>query len=415
MRDLLDFYKLESQKCPDFPQLSALKTAAFADLETLGFPTRHDEAWKYTKTDQFTKQHFNLAMHASEPLTADVPFDVFFCDMTRGLMDSAEALPRGVIIQTWQDALLRHAEKIAPYLGRILKHTHGFHAQNTAMLRDGLFIYIPEHIILEKPLFLSQLQKDNQEARYIRHLIVMEPGSQATIIEDYQGEEGISYFTNTMTEVYLKAHASLGHYKMQRESRRAYHVGEVAVQQEASSHFESHSLSLGGQWVRSDTSITFIEPKASCFMNGIYITQDQQHVDHHTRVLHDVPHCTSEQDYKGMLYGRSRAVFNGIVVVAKDAQQTEAHQQNKNLLLSPDAEIDTKPQLEIDADDVTCTHGATVGCLDEEALFYLEARGIPKPEAQDYLVQAFVAMNLKKINFNPLSLWMSQLIRQHLV
>lgn len=406
MSDLLDFYMAEGQRLTvDLPQISALRTSALADFSRLGFPTRHDEDWKYTATDAFIKHRYHAlpgAKNASDRHKNDLPIAVI------------KQLPPGVIVLSWAEALVLHAAKIKPYLGQIATHTHGFLAQNTAMLRDGLFIYLPQGVCLDEPLLLSHWQETAYQASYIRTLIVAESGSQATVIEDYQGDANTPYFTNTLTEVHLGAGAHLKHYKIQRESPLAYHVGELAVRQTQSSQLDSHSLSLGGKWVRSDTTITLAEPHASCLMNGIYATAGDQHVDHHTVVKHDVPDCTSDQDYKGMVTGHSRAVFNGKVVVAVDAQHTEAKQQNKNLLLSSHAEIDTKPQLEIFADDVVCTHGATVGQLDEEALFYLGTRGIPPLEASRYLVQAFVTDNLNNMASEPLARWMGALLTQHL-
>jgi Fe-S cluster assembly protein SufD len=248
----------------------------------------------------------------------------------------------------------------------------------------------------------------------MRNLIIAEAGSSASIIEDYQGDLNTRYFTNTITEVSLAADAKITHYKIQRESKLAYHIGHIAVKQAANSQFESHSFSIGGKLVRSDITIGLHESGAHCLMNGVYAPADMQHMDHHTVVTHEVPSCSSEQDYKGILSGQSRAVFNGQVIVVKDAQHTVAKQQNKNLLLSANAEIDTKPQLDIFADDVVCTHGATVGQLDEEALFYLAARGIGRVEANRYLVQAFASENLKKFANIELADWLSTLLNQQL-
>ena len=416
MSDLLDFYTVEGQRLSeDLPQISSLKARALADFTRLGFPTRRDEDWKYTATDAFAKQYFKSMpeiKNTAQKMQHDLPIDVLKLDVLK--LDALKQLPPGVIVLSWADALMTHADKIKPYLGEIAKHTHGYQAQNTAMLRDGLFIYIPQGVCLHEPLLLPYWQVGNNQAHYIRTLIVAEPGSKAVIIEDYQGDAASAYFTNTLTEIQVGATAQITHYKIQRESLLAYHVGELAVRQAQGSCFESHSLSLGGKWVRSDIAITLAQPRAKCLMNGIYATTQDQHVDHHTVVWHDVPDCSSDQDYKGMIAGHSRAVFNGKVVVAVDAQHTEAKQQNKNLLLSASAEIDTKPQLEIFADDVICTHGATVGQLDEEALFYLATRGIPPLEASRYLVQAFVTDNLKKMGSEPLARWMGALLTQHL-
>jgi Fe-S cluster assembly protein SufD len=282
------------------------------------------------------------------------------------------------------------------------------------MIHCGVFIYIPQRVRIEEPIALSHLQNQMNQAIHLRHLIIAEAGSQATIIEDYTGVEGCSYLTNTVTEVCLGGSAHLTHYKIQRESKAAFHIGHLSVQQGAHSHFASHSLSLGGMVVRSDISIYLQEKNAHCLMNGIYAPSEGQHVDHHTTVHHLMPDCSSEQDYKGILNGRSRAVFNGKVKVAKDAQHTNAQQQNKNLLLSPNAEIDTKPQLEIFADDVVCSHGATVGQLDEEALFYLATRGIDRMEASHYLINAFAENNLRLIPDRKLADWMGHLLIQQL-
>ena len=351
--------------------------------------------------DAFLKHQFVRASSQQAPVT-DVP------------VACVTTLPEGVIVQPLAKALRSHPEKIKPYLGKILHHTHGFHALNTAMLRDGLFIYLPEGVVLTEPLLLSNWQSKNNEASFIRHLVVAEAGSQASMIDDYNSADSISYLTNTITEIHLAAHATLTHYTVQRESKAAYHVGHVAVSQGAHSEFNSHVFNFGGKLVRRDLTIDLQAPKAHCFMNGLYAPAEGQHMDQHTTVTHAVPDCTSVQDYKGVLSGHSRAVFNGKVVVVKDAQHTDAKQQNKNLLLSVDAEIDTKPQLEIFANDVVCSHGATVGQLDDDALFYLATRGIARVEAYQYLVQAFASKNVTAIPHPALAVWVGDLLNQQI-
>ncbi len=411
MRESLDFYLNQQSLISRFPQVEGLCRQAEDTFRQLAFPTREDEDWKYTSTDTFCKTRFELD-DASFPPPEDL-FPHTSTYLMSGVALSAAILPKDVIIAPWADALMLHAEKIAPFLGHILKHQHGFQAQNTAMLSMGLFIYLPKDIRLEKPVRLVNWQ-NREKARYLRHLVVLEEGSSMTLIEDYQGEDNVAYYTNTVTEVHLHAHGFLKHYKIQHEGSRAYHVGQLSVIQDTHSSFESHSFSLGGQWVRSDTDVQLSGQHAACVMNGIYMTRDTQHLDHHTKIYHQVPQCVSHQDYKGLVAGASRAVFNGIVHVYQDAQKTVAHQQNKNLLLSQQAEVDTKPQLEIYADDVVCTHGATVGQLDEEALFYLATRGIPIEEARHLLMRAFVEENLQKMNHPDLSHWMSGLLNQRM-
>jgi len=413
MNELLDYYTNQSLERIDFPQVSGLKKAAFSDFTRLGFPTRDDEDWKYTSTAAFIKERFAVAPAMPESFLDDFPLSTIAAYDMYGRALTRSTLPDGVLVLSWADALMQHAEKIAPCLGQILTHQHGFQAQNTAMLQDGVFIYVPEGVSLDMPVLLSNGNQRASEARYFRHLIILEPNSSLCVIEDYQGKDGTPYFTNTVTEVSLGKNSQLTHYKLQREGRFAYHVGEMAVRQSEQSRFDSHSFSIGGQWVRSDARITFTEPHAVCLLNGIYVTRETQHLDHHTVIEHQVPHCSSEQDYKGLVMGESRAVFNGAVIVSQDAQHTVAKQQNKNLLLSSHAEVDTKPQLEIFAHDVVCTHGATVGQLDDEALFYMAARGIAYEDARYFLIHAFVEENLRKMASDPLSVWVSGLINQH--
>ncbi|OYV53619.1 MAG: hypothetical protein B7X00_01930, partial [Legionella sp. 21-45-4] len=340
-----------------FPQLSGLQSKAEADLLRLGFPTRLDEDWKYSSTQAFTQQFFVKHQREASPHQAlpTLPFKAIMCDALSGV-SATQALMDGVLVCTWAEALFHHAELVNRHLDQIATLKHGFHAQNTLMMSDGLFIYIPKGVVVSSPLYIYHPQVGvPNEANYWRHLIVAESDSAVTVIEDYVSDVAHAYYTNTLTEIQIAPRASVCHYKLQREGREAYHVGEVAARLNEHSAFESHSFSMGGRWVRSDTSIDLTAPFARCLQNGLYVAEGAQHVDHHTCVRHLAPSCSSTQDYRGILSGRGRAVFNGSVMVAVDAQHSDAKQQNKNLLLSSTAEIDTKPQLEIFANDVQCT------------------------------------------------------------
>lgn len=369
----------------------ALKAKATVDLQQLGFPTKQDEAWKYSPATAYVSQTFQNTLSSSLKITH----------------------PQGVLVQTIARAVIEHEDKIKPYLGQILKHTSGFHAQNTALFNEGVFVYIPAGVRVEEPIMLSYTQTESDQAHYIRHLIVAEVGSKAVIIEDYQGGADKLYFTNTMTELSVAEKAEVTHYKIQCEGHASYHVGELAITQAAGSIFEGHSVAFGGQWVRSDTVVSLDGPHAHCKLNGIYAPSFEQHLDHHTRIVHAVPDCTSEQDYKGMVSGHARAVFNGQVLVSPGADRTVAKQSNKNLLLSLGAEVDTKPELQIFADDVRCSHGATVGQLDETALFYLEARGLDPVDARRMLVEAFVTDNLRCMTYEPMAQRVNDLFIDH--
>ena len=421
MSELLDFYQQQaSAQFSTIPWLRRMQEKALADFTRMGFPARFHEDWKYTVIDSFLQQQFSSKQMTplsksqySQPGTP-IPGKHYPIALVNGMVVGSDtlaaSLPTGVVVQPLSQAWVEHPEKIKSHLSRVLQQQHGFQALNTAMLNCGLFVYLPKGVCLTTPLVLTHWQDKANQAVYVRHLVILDEGSSASIVEDYQGDAHSCYVTNTITEAYLAAHAKLTHYKMQRESKLAYHIGHLAVKQAAGSQFDSHSFSLGGKLVRSDITIGLQEPQAQCLMNGIYVPTDLQHMDHHTVVTHQAPNCRSEQDYKGILSGHSRAVFNGRIIVAKGAQHTEAKQQNKNLLLSKNTEIDTKPQLEIFADDVICTHGATVGQLDEEALFYLATRGIGRAEAIRYLVQAFTVENLRAIANVELAEWLNTIL-----
>lgn len=397
--------------------LEPLRAQGLAEFQRLGFPKKKDEDWRYTPMTEFLKHEFHSETLATESHNedmiiskqADIPWGnkiVLADGKVMGLEQLRKTLPLGVIVMPILEALQTLPEKITPYLNQILKVQHGFHAQNTAMLQLGLFIYVPAHICIAEPLLLVHWQTCAEQALYLRHVIVVETGATVSVIEDYQGPVGLRYYTNVITEAWVGPDSNLKHYKVQRESKSAWHVGHLAMKLAAGGHGASHIVSLGAQWSRFDACFVLAEPKAECFLNGMYVPGGQQHMDHHTWVYHDAPHGTSQQNYKGIVSDAAHAVFNGQVHVARYAQKTVAKQQNKNLLLSKQAEVDTKPQLDIAADDVQCTHGATVGQLDADALFYFATRGIEAVAATHYLIQAFVAENLQAIGHEEFAAWL---------
>jgi Fe-S cluster assembly protein SufD len=251
---------------------------------------------------------------------------------------------------------------------------------------------VSQGVTLDVPLHLLFISTAHAEpiVSYPRNLILVGPDSQATIVESYIGFENDLYFTNAVTEVVAGEHAVVDHYRLQLESPQAFHIGTLQVQQERSSTLVSHSIAAGGALVRNETNSILDGEGSECTLNGLYMVTGRQHVDNHTRIDHVKAHCTSRELYKGVLDGNSRGVFNGKIVVHKSAQKTDATQTNKNLLLSNDAVIDSKPQLEIFNNDVQCRHGSTIGELDKDALFYLRARGVDEEEARTLLTYAFV-------------------------
>jgi len=265
-------------------------------------------------------------------------------------------------------------------------------------------VYLPKGTLLEAPIHLIFVSapSDAPIVSHPRTLVVAGEGSQASVIESYVGLGGGSYFTNAVSEILVGANAHLTHYKLQREGDGAFHVGTVAARQQADSTFTSHSVSFGGLLVRSDTNATLDAEGSTCTLNGLYMVAGRQHVDHHTLIDHRKPHGSSRELYKGVLDGHATGVFNGKVFVRPDAQKSDAGQVNKNLLLSEGATMNTKPQLEIFADDVKCSHGATIGRLDADAIFYLRARGIGAAAARNLLTYAFANELLNRMDVEPI-------------
>lgn len=412
--NLTEFYQNEAKDTSsNLLWLEDLKKNAIAAFAQQGFPSKKDEDWRYTSLNDFEKHQFSRKYIETPDVNLDESLD--FADkitFLNGELNFSDKFA-SIIVEPLSSAIDKYRDKIEPYLNQILKSEHGFHNLNTAMLKDGLFIYVPEGIKVNKPILLTCLQTVENQATYLRNLIVTEKNSKITLIEEYRGIDNI-YFTNAISEIYAGENSCVSHYKIQRESTNSFHFGTVAINQYHSSEVNSHSLSLGGKWVRSDTVVSFIEPDAKCFLNGMYLPNDAQHVDHHTLINHQVKNCTSVQDYKGILNGKSHAVFNGRVVVFQEATGTDAKQQNKNLLLAKGAMVDTKPQLEIFTDDVICTHGATVGQLDEESIFYMATRGIDREEATRYLVEGFAKDNLQNVSDANISKWMNKLLNEQL-
>ncbi len=377
----------------DLPWLQSLHQEACLDFKRLGFPTRHHESWKYTRLDGFLALE-SLSLALDSVSVVDVP--------------------KGVMVMPLMQACYEHPEKIQPYLAQLLTHEHGLTAMNTALWNQGFFVYVPKGVQCTEPLWIRHHINHEQNFSVVRHLVVAEEGSTLQVIEDFNGDEAFSYATNTVTEVMLKPNAKVLHYRCQHEGMAAFHFGQTVAYQQQNSHFESHVLNVGGLWVRTDLTIKMQEPHAKCVLNGIYVAEGAQHMDHHTEVIHEVSDCESHQDYKGIANAHARVVFDGQVKVLRNAQRTKAHQSNKNLLLSNHAEVDTKPQLNIDADDVICTHGATVGQLDEDALFYLTTRGITRRDATHCLIQAFLHQNVQQLTHPALMTWMNEWLQTHL-
>src|SRR5579864_3460077 len=354
-----------TQQRPAAPWVQALREAAFQRFSELGFPTTHDEEWRFTNVAPIARTRFDVGQ-PERPATGvpDLPFP---------------------------------PDEAQPYLARhALYDQNAFVALNTAFLGGVTFVRVPRGAVVEKPIEIThRAGKVGDPGRgpsrlpHVKHprtLIVVGADAHCTIVETYIGTG--AYFTNAVTEIVAGDGAVVDHYKVQQESPGAFHVATMQATLGRSANFSSLSISLGGALVRNDVNATLSEGTEAT-LNGLYIVNGQQHIDNHTQIDHAKPHGTSHELYKGILDGRAAAVFNGRIIVRKDAQKTDSKQTNKNLVLSDEAVIDTKPELQIFADDVRCTHGATIGQLDAEALFYLQSRGIGKSQARSLLTYAF--------------------------
>ena len=387
-------------------------------FERVGFPTMKDEDWHFTNVGPLAERIFRTPGQGSEvPADAVTRFShqqdwhtiVFVNGRLLSGMDGA--VPDGVSISSLESEIANDSEVLRRHLSKLAEPASGsFTALNAAMATDGAVIRIAAESVVRKPIHLLFIADaaSHGAAMHTRNLVFAERHSESTVIESYVSVGGVNYFTNAVSEIFVGEGAKLGHYRLQTESVDAFHVGTVQVHQGRDSRYESFSFATGAKLSRTNIYSTLAGEAAEVVMNGLYMVDGSQHVDHQTRIEHVAPNCPSHELYKGILDGRSHGVFNGKVYVHPEAQKTDGKQSNNNLLLSDSARVDTKPQLEIFADDVKCTHGATVGRLDETALFYMRSRGIGPGQAKRLLTYAFAADVLEKIELEPLRLSLEQ-------
>jgi Fe-S cluster assembly protein SufD len=418
---------------PQVAWLDRIRENALERFAAAGFPAVTEEEWKYTNVAQIARLGFApiaSVTDAAVSLSADelsrftypeakASQLVFVNGVFDAALSSLTALPAGVIAVDFETAL-RHetqGEIVREYLGRVVDYAeNGLTALNTAFVAGGALVVIPRGVSVPAPVHLLFLTNsgDSKPAVFPRVLIVGEENSSATIIESYSGLGDGAYFTNAVIEIALKDGARLEHYRVQDENASAFHVTTTRADLGRDSSFDTTSITLGAQLSRHNLDVIMDHEGAECWVDGLYIVGEGQHADTHSVIDHKQPHCTSHQLYKGILDGKSRAVFNGKVFVRHGAMGTDAKQTNKNLLLSTEAQVDTKPQLEIFADDVKCAHGAAIGQLDEDELFYLSSRGIHTDLARNLLTYGFAEEVIAKIKIESIKAQLDEAVLHRL-
>jgi Fe-S cluster assembly protein SufD len=393
-----------------------LRKAGIARFAESGFPTLQDEDWRFTNVaplvklpfkpvfqfarDGLTRETISQFIFGALPATRLVFVDGHFAaDLSSTAPQAEGATAKSLAAALTQDSALveKHLARQSP------GGTDAFMSLNTAFFQDGAFIHVAAGKKVGTPIHLLFVStaKETGATTHPRNLVIAESGSRATVLESYVSVADGAYFTNAVTELVLEEGAALEHCKFQDESRSAFHIAAIQAQLGRSSDLISHSIATGAKLSRNNIRTALAGEGVECVLNGLYLTRGDQLADHHMVVEHAQPHCNSHEYYNGILDGRSKGVFHGRILVRQPAQKTDAKQTNKNLLLSEDATIDTKPQLEIYADDVKCTHGATIGQLNEESIFYLRARGIGKDTARQMLIHAFAGEIIERIRYLP--------------
>jgi Fe-S cluster assembly protein SufD len=428
-----NFKWLASTRAANEPNwLSSLRERAAARFEELDFPTTHDEEWRYTNVAPILKLDYMPAREPGleiDPTVTHESLSGFDFEESRhsrlvfinGTFSRAHSdvtdLQNIFIAGCLSEIPVEHMGALKEHLGAHSSFQNDkFTALNTAALSDGAFVVIPPETTVDAPIHFLFLSTETRERTIAqpRTLVIGGRGSRATIIESYLSSNDPVYFTNAVTEVVVAEDAAIEHYRLQQESDLAFHLATTTVHQARASRYRSCAISIGGALSRHALGVILDGTGIDTELDGLYVATGRQHIDNHTTIDHQQPHCTSRQLYKGVLDDNGRAVFSGKVFVQEGALLTDARQLNKNLLLSPDATVDTKPQLEIYADDVKCAHGATVGQLEEDEIFYLLSRGLSRDRARALLTYGFAEDVISKIELPAVHKRLDEVVLQKL-
>ena len=429
--DAIERYTLSAEKIIEKNEnqiLSQLQSESKNKLSEMKFPTLKAEEWKYTNLKPLLKNEF---IHSAELEKIEITNDdlekikfknfdnyllVFVNGVLKKELSDFKELKKEITVSTISEAVIEREEIVEKYLSKIAVDKTVFDYLNLSSFVDGFFIQIPDNKVLEKPIQILNITGNKEVMTYTpsRNLIIVGKNSEASIVHNYVGLEGKNYFNNISSEIFIDTNGILNVYKVELENEDSYHIDKTDVIQSRDSQFNHFNFTFGGKLIRNDINTELADENIECTLNGLYIGNDSQHIDNNTFINHAKPHCTSNELYKGILDDNSRGVFTGKILVERDAQLTNAYQNNNTILLSEDATVNTKPQLEIYADDVKCTHGATVGQLDESAMFYIVSRGIPKDKARSMLIGAFAESVVEGVKIEALRNELNNLIFEHL-
>ena len=386
------------------------RARALRVFEDKGFPTKKDELWKYTSLEALIREDYSLFPKSEVNIELKDVKKYFLYDTDTYKVIFIDGVYSPFLSNTTHDGLdvclmsaalskPKYRSLINTYFNKIAPSDESLSALNTSYAKEGAFVYIPKKTVAEKPIEIIHFSSGDQDSLWLqpRNLIVIDKNSQVQIIERHQSLKEHAVVTNSVTEIYVHEEAFVDYYKLQNDLTTASLIDNTFIQQEKNSHASVHTFSLGGKLIRNNLRYLHKGKHILSTLKGLTILQGKQHVDHSTLVHHSQPNCESHQDYKGIFSERSEGVFNGQILVDKIAQKTNAFQQNNNVLLDEKATVNSKPQLEIFADDVKCSHGCTIGQMDEEALFYLRTRGIPRKEARALMTYAFANNVLESV------------------
>lgn len=404
-----------------------IRQKAIEKFAELGIPSRKNEEYKYSNVQKLFAEHIALSIVESPLSNFSIDkylipnLDAHTVVLANGFfseeLSSLKNLDKSIVVSSLQNAFEKHPELIEKYFSKCADiNSDAFIALNTAYAADGIFISVPDNILVEKPIHIINLIAAKESTLFFpRNLFVVGKNAQVQLVETFETHDlPVKAISDSVTEIAVDENAKVQYYRLQNDCENGQQINTVCASQQKNSHFDTNTVTLSGGWIRNNLNIALNGENCETHLNGLFITSDTQHVDNHTLVDHRKPHCESNQTYKGILDEKSTGIFNGKIFVQRDAQKTNAYQSSKNILLSDDATINTKPQLEIYADDVKCSHGSSTGKIDDDALFYLRARGLGIASARKLLLHAFVNDVMQTIRINALREYLETLIHKKL-